>query len=355
MAGKDGGSTRAHATEEFPALFMRSRSTMPILHQASPTYRIPPEIWLEIFIEACTDTGLTGRSLASVSHFISSASQLAKHQSIALHGLHQILAFASILTKIPAHLRTVRYLFITKTPLPSSPNMHIESDDISDSSAEMSGAFWAILAAIASTIEVLHLDFVAYKHHPMPFPSFPRLRDLQSDSRFFELDMMDIITESERANGSNGTRPCALLPVLCYWNITTVPPMHFRTTFLTCLPALTPSLSHIRVLASCFKPWGIMGDYVRSSESVAPLQSSIQKLYVTINARHAMQIYLIRILTDLNTRGDPRFVLLQPDLVYPDPHAVGEWLERVGGGEGCWSLRGKVFPGEEPWSLDAGM
>ncbi|KZP03711.1 hypothetical protein FIBSPDRAFT_968756 [Athelia psychrophila] len=299
---------------------------MPISHQAALTDRIPPKIWLEIFNEAYTDTGLTGRSLASVSHFISSASQLAKHQSIALHGLHQILAFASILTKIPAHRRTVRYLFITKTPLPSSPNMHIESDDIADSSAEISGAFWAILTAI--TIEILHVDFVTYEHHPMPFPCLPRLRDLQSDSRFFELDMMDIITESERANSSNGARSGALLPVLCYWNITTVPPMHFRTTFSTCLPALAPSLSHIRIL----------------------------KLYVIINAWHAsMQIYLIRILADMNTRGDARFVLLMPDLLYPDPYTVGEWLERVNGGEGYWSLRGKVLPGEEPCSLDAGM
>ncbi|KZP07822.1 hypothetical protein FIBSPDRAFT_762355, partial [Athelia psychrophila] len=86
---------------------------MSILHRASLTDRLPPEIWLEIFREACADTGLTGRSLASVSRFFSSASQPVKYQSIALHGLRQIIAFASILTTIPTHLRTVRYLFIT--------------------------------------------------------------------------------------------------------------------------------------------------------------------------------------------------------------------------------------------------
>ncbi|KZP12670.1 hypothetical protein FIBSPDRAFT_870045 [Athelia psychrophila] len=58
---------------------------------------------------------------------------------------------------------------------------------------------------------------------------------------------------------------------------------------------------------------------------------------------------------DMNTRGDARFVLLYPSSGYPERHTVGEWLERVGGGEGCWSLREKVLPGEDPWSSEVGM
>ncbi|KZP12646.1 hypothetical protein FIBSPDRAFT_754563, partial [Athelia psychrophila] len=85
---------------------------MPISKQGSHADHIPPEIWVEIFNEACTDTGLTGRSLASVSHFFSSVSQPMKYQSIALHGLHQILAFASTIEKMPVHVRRVKYLFI---------------------------------------------------------------------------------------------------------------------------------------------------------------------------------------------------------------------------------------------------
>ncbi|KZP07821.1 hypothetical protein FIBSPDRAFT_875078 [Athelia psychrophila] len=189
----------------------------------------------------------------------------------------------------------------------------------------------------------------------MPFPSLPHLRDLQSDTRIFEHDLMDTTTDSERGNGSSIPRPCALLPALRHWNITTTPPLHFGMTFFVRLSVLAPSLSHIRVTSGCFipGPGRIMSNYTRGSPRLlASLPSGIQKLYVkpvtpVAPGRIGSPAYIMRILMDLNALGDARFVLLSPCVGYRERYAVGEWLERVDGGEGCWSLREQILPGEE--------
>ncbi|KAJ7696456.1 hypothetical protein B0H17DRAFT_399131 [Mycena rosella] len=74
--------------------------------------QIPPELCARIFDFACRDSGYTGRSLSLVSWYINATSQPAKLQSIALAGRQQILAFATLLARTPAHLRTTRYLFV---------------------------------------------------------------------------------------------------------------------------------------------------------------------------------------------------------------------------------------------------
>ncbi|KZP05551.1 hypothetical protein FIBSPDRAFT_702196, partial [Athelia psychrophila] len=74
---------------------------------------VPTEIWTKIFSHACTDSGLTGCSLALVSRFFRAASEPVKLQSIALSGPRRIIDFESTLCAIPAHLRRVRYLFLS--------------------------------------------------------------------------------------------------------------------------------------------------------------------------------------------------------------------------------------------------
>ncbi|KZP14826.1 hypothetical protein FIBSPDRAFT_751358 [Athelia psychrophila] len=69
--------------------------------------------WTKIFSHACTDSGLTGCSLALVSRFFHAASGPVKLQSVALSGPRRILAFESMLRAAPAHLHRVRFIYLS--------------------------------------------------------------------------------------------------------------------------------------------------------------------------------------------------------------------------------------------------
>ncbi|TBU36487.1 hypothetical protein BD309DRAFT_1024287 [Dichomitus squalens] len=76
--------------------------------------KCPNEILGLIFAQACTDDGLTGRSLSLVSEVIRSASRRYALQSIALYGSYQLSAFASLLdTAVDAEDRRVCHLYLT--------------------------------------------------------------------------------------------------------------------------------------------------------------------------------------------------------------------------------------------------
>ncbi|KAI0677211.1 hypothetical protein C8Q78DRAFT_1001678 [Trametes maxima] len=62
---------------------------------------IPTEIWQDIITQACTDGGLTGRSLALTSTFFRSQSMSPRFHSVALYSLKQLEAFMSSLSAQP--------------------------------------------------------------------------------------------------------------------------------------------------------------------------------------------------------------------------------------------------------------
>ena len=72
----------------------------------------PPEILHEIFALACTDTGLTGRSLSLVSKQFKEISRTFKYQSIAITRWRQLIAFAQTFTQLPDFQKKIKYLFI---------------------------------------------------------------------------------------------------------------------------------------------------------------------------------------------------------------------------------------------------
>lgn len=317
---------------------------MSILHLASLTERIPTEIWTEICIAACTDTGFTGRSLACLSQFFRLVSQPVQYQSIALHGFEQIIAFASILDRTPTLHCQVKYLFITKAQ-PPRLSENYETDPKRRESVfnmkEVSDAFWTIMTATSPTIEILHLNFAEYEHHPIPFGGFPRLRELQSDGL------------SLRHSTVSSSYP--IYPVLRYWNINTVPPpslngVALAANWITFLPSIAPSLSHFQVPEYCFMPDNILEDFARTLLGVAlqshgggessPLPMSVEKVFVKPRASSIMG----SLLRPMNKRGDARFVLL-PLYRWDEPsYGLEAWLDRVDGGEGCWSLRDRLLP-----------
>lgn len=87
---------------------------------------LPPEILLKISLDACTDGGLTGRSLSLVSKHICAVSKPAKFHSIAIHGVWQALQFIQILDTIPLQTQPVHHLFITHCYPYDKPTRHMD-------------------------------------------------------------------------------------------------------------------------------------------------------------------------------------------------------------------------------------
>jgi len=73
----------------------------------------PPEIWLDIFWLACTDTGFTGRSISLTSRFFYELSKPVKLRSVGLRGVVQIIDFLNLIERTPVVHRRVENLFIS--------------------------------------------------------------------------------------------------------------------------------------------------------------------------------------------------------------------------------------------------
>lgn len=92
--------------------------TQPMASSYSSSHLFAIEIWTKIFALACRDDGTTGRSLASVSLYISSVVKSVKLQSIVLSNYPRILAFLQVMQAMPIRDRRVRFLTIQfATPL----------------------------------------------------------------------------------------------------------------------------------------------------------------------------------------------------------------------------------------------
>jgi hypothetical protein len=106
--------------------------------------KCPIEIWQEIFAIACTDAGLTGRSLSLVSKHFNDISGPLKYQSIAITRWRQLFAFSQTFSQLPDFQKKIKYLFI-HCPYPF---MDVEDDprlaDPFDSDEEDSDSDYAI-------------------------------------------------------------------------------------------------------------------------------------------------------------------------------------------------------------------
>ena len=72
----------------------------------------PTEIWHEIFALACTDGGLTGRSLSLVSKHFHDISGPLKYQSVAITRWGQLIAFSQTFSQLPTIQKRIKYLFV---------------------------------------------------------------------------------------------------------------------------------------------------------------------------------------------------------------------------------------------------
>ncbi|KZP11944.1 hypothetical protein FIBSPDRAFT_961762, partial [Athelia psychrophila] len=256
---------------------------------------IPSEIWTQICSEACTDTGFTGLSLSLVSKFVRAASEPFKLQSVALLGPYRIIAFDSFLLEVPAHLRRIRYLFISYHSLPTDGVKASRSHQaVVEEQMHMSEAIQRILANAADYVEVLeiHAPSVTLYNTPnepiplIPLIPFPRLADLATYVNNHPLHRLDRIPADMDGNSE---RP--LYPRLRKWHLTQEPLgiAYDSTKMFERISELAPFLTHLRVSRIRQNPsllidlavgLGIEYFHHGTETEFGRLPSSVQKVYL---------------------------------------------------------------------------
>lgn len=86
----------------------------------------PPEIWEQIFIFACTDSGRTGLSLSLVSRYFHNVSRSYQYQSVSLTRSKHIPLFRNTLAHAPLEARRIKYLYVC------CPNVFLDVSDGED-------------------------------------------------------------------------------------------------------------------------------------------------------------------------------------------------------------------------------
>ncbi|KZP07846.1 hypothetical protein FIBSPDRAFT_875027 [Athelia psychrophila] len=268
---------------------------------------------------------MTGRQLSLVSKFTRAASAPVKYQSIAAHGPRQITAFHQLLLQTPPHLRHIKYLFLS-TLLPPS----------SEREEQLSEAGRGVLTAVAESVEILYLNLpYDFNLWYLPTTSFPRLVELASHG--FPINRKspyDLIEQD-----------ITPFPQLLRW-------YYMHTAFIH-IPALNPhDLADIHITAPMLTHLRLS---INEEESYLPsalkasLPDTIQLVYVKPKAPYARwpasdYRALMRGLEELN-EADSRLVLLPAYTTHENPMylVLGDWEERISGGDGCWSLRERIL------------
>ncbi|KAL0953795.1 hypothetical protein HGRIS_004979 [Hohenbuehelia grisea] len=198
--------------------------------------RCPTEIWALIFSYACTDSGRTGRSLSRVSRYFREVSRHVRLQSIAVHGIDQINAFAALLDSTPPRERRVRYLAISTRPrcrptstrsrgsTPYLTNIHqytISGSpghywDTHSARQKLLVALPRIFAMLAPSLYAIHL-IVPFRDParllPPRMPSLMELHLLTSDLRGQYLDLQPSFSDDKPATKHSRSR-AACYPAL---------------------------------------------------------------------------------------------------------------------------------------------
>ncbi|KZP30040.1 hypothetical protein FIBSPDRAFT_142097 [Athelia psychrophila] len=312
--------------------------------------RTPLEIWAKILGHACTDSGVTGRRLSLVSKFIREASAAVKLQSISIHGRWQMIAFYQLLQQTPPHLRHIRYLFLSTTPLPPTgrglahfapPPMTSKREESlvdGEETEQLRTACQGVLAAVAECVEILYLDVRAeHLRWYLPTTSFPQLAELASNG--------PVIPVSHTIPELN-TTPCSPYPKLRCWHLTGLHLMWRGEGAFATIRTAAPAITHAR-----FSGLREYSGFV--SDMRAGLPETIQHFYVKPaglpagwrgNARASYRNF--RDGLKMLNLTDSRLVLL-PEYRTDENFGTcttSEWEERINGGDGCWSLRERVLP-----------
>ncbi|KZP08182.1 hypothetical protein FIBSPDRAFT_939142 [Athelia psychrophila] len=329
---------------------------------------VPSEIWRNISSEACTDTGFTGLSLSLVSKFVHAASEPVKLQSVALFGPHRITAFDSFLLEVPAHLRRVRYLFISCHSLPTD-GVKASRRDQAEVEEQITGAIRRILVNVAEYVEVLEIHAPSDTFYggpnlpslPIPLIPFPRLTDLATNGNSHPMRRLVPLHANMNSNSER-----SLYPRLRNWHLTQVPFLFSNAEMFDFISKLAPFLTHLRIsgigydesfpnelAAALGIEYSHHGHQFPTDTEFGRLPSSVQKVYVKPSSCDSGGECGTSALTydetmadleGLNQLEDERFVLLKAYKRAEERVGTGtaDWESAVRGEEGCWSLRDKL-------------
>ncbi|KAM5541410.1 hypothetical protein V8D89_004964 [Ganoderma adspersum] len=235
----------------------------------------PNEILNLISAEACTDDGLTGRSLSSVSRRIRDTSRRYAFQSIALYGTHQLSSFASVLEKADPESRAVRHLYLTdrrRIWMECLPDQGADRDlpqeicvhDANPPLEYSSSPILRILKTVAPTVQTLTLLlFDRYDEQPLSDAiSFPRLRELTVHG--------SSLTHTTWHGSSLTYTPSELPQCLSLRRLHVI--FALGRSWTTAVSRLAPHLTHLRISRLIPSHMSLI-DIVRSLERPPPQDS----------------------------------------------------------------------------------
>jgi hypothetical protein len=218
-----------------------------------------------------------------------------------------------------------------------------EVDIVNYPARQLINAIQIILTAVAETVEVLEVDFLQHfttkfnTTHPI---SLPRLKELTTHYGF-ALDGAAIFKPCHQLRRLNVVQPhtsnlfggiCDIAPFLTHLHFSGIQRESDLVDKLEVALGITEA-SHAQTRRS----------------SAAQLPSSVQKIIAKpagppaptgwCGTHAASYEYLMTELRRLNEEDDDRFVLLDAKDNTRSPQRIDdEWLDRVAGGEGCWSI-----------------
>ena len=308
--------------------------------------RCPPEILLKIFALACTDGGTTGCVLSLVSRYIREVSSIVQLQTVAVDRVTRMRLLLEALRSRPPALRRVKHLFLSDSQAAWRRCWGADSD------FGHYDAYAAIMALVGQdliTLTVSLRDYVSFYSLAPPGVKFSRLQDLTVECSDFGSPRVQKPAHSNLIPGSFPN----LRRLNCYG-------MASRGSDQSHLPLLNtvadaaPALAYLRlsgvhelVHLPNILSVGLRIDDEEPGRGVAAhrLPTDIQRIIVQ-PARiayygecdygandHCEMLEGLENLTMVDEH-----VCLASEGSYRHEDCLKDWLDVIGGGDGCWLL-----------------
>lgn len=310
---------------------------------------------------ACTDGGVTGRSLQLVSRYVNQTSRAAMFHSLSIHGLRQMLALAALLESndlSKQNRRRVHHLSITDCQTHHfEVGGNIMREDVAniweerslapveapwvpnDLEETRSDAIQRIINANSSSLISLSLYLAVCSRAPLKLSFYmPRLTELTTLLCIQEPQLAVSTLESFKTYPSlrrwNTAGFSVYLPYL-FGHITRLAP---RLTHLKLHRVQPCSESLVRALDPFYKGY----------EDVVRLPVTIERVFIQTDPLNSWR-WDLEILRPTFSRKRGRITLhTTKDVKYDKQEAKvvnKQWQDRINGGKGCWKVslkRGRV-------------
>lgn len=357
-----------------------SHSALVVARKASPFNQCPVEVYDHVFSLACLDDGTTGCSLSEVSKHIRHVSRGYRYQSVAVHSVEAAQNLATTLRQLASPDRRVRHLYghcdcrdIYLPPKNSLPAIETNCFQMAVSRLRSYSLLEAFSKFVCTSNREMDFAQDEIASPPLTYTMYMTVREILTiigpslqtlslflqpgdwrsthsgaESLFMSLPQLPSFPALQELSMVYG-RCCRMLPMqifqkcqsLKYLNLarcdTSISPIHI----LEAIPCFAPSVTHVHL------PWSAKGwDESNSSPGARrPLPPTVKKVHIRVPPRpleaedigyweETMNGY-----RELECR-DSRVVLV--DLVEDEREDFAlkrEWLERMLGGDGCWTSR----------------